>query len=74
MDLLFILIGIGLAIFVILVSYKPISRGIEVKLEIKRNKPSEEEKTPEKLKSKNLSSEDLKKMYDDLQKKKKNDL
>jgi len=38
MDLLFILIGVGLAIFVILVSYKSISRGIEAKSKIKRNK------------------------------------
>ena len=35
MDLLFILIGIGLAAFVILVSYKSISRGIKAKLEAK---------------------------------------
>ena len=37
MDLLFILIGIGLAAFVILVSYKSISRGIKAKLEAKEN-------------------------------------
>ena len=74
MDLLFIFIGIGLTIFVILVSYKSISRGIEAKLEIKRNKLSKEEEILEKSKSKNLSSKDLQKMYDDLKKNKKNDL
>ena len=74
MDLLFILIGIGLAAFVILVSYKSISRGIKAKLEAKENQLSEDEKILEKLKSKNLNQEDLKKMYDDIQKKKKGDL
>ncbi len=74
MDLLFILIGIGLAIFVILVSYRSISRGIKAKSKLKENQSSEDEEIIEKLKRKNLSSEDLKKMYDDLQKKKKDDL
>tara|TARA_B100000929_G_scaffold129585_1_gene102607 strand:+ start:13066 stop:13290 length:225 start_codon:yes stop_codon:yes gene_type:complete len=74
MDLLFILIGIGLAIFVILVSYRSISRGIKAKSKLKENQSSEDEEILEKLKRKNLSSEDLKKMYDDLQKKKKDDL
>ena len=36
MDLLFILIGIGLAIFVILVSYKSISRGVQARSEAKK--------------------------------------
>jgi uncharacterized membrane protein YgaE (UPF0421/DUF939 family) len=74
MDLLFILIGVGLAIFVILVSYRSISRGIKAKSRLKENQSSEDEEILEKLKSKNLSSKDLKKMYDDLQKKKKDDL
>ncbi len=74
MDLRFILIGIGLAIFVILVSYRSISRGIKAKSKLKENQSSEDEEILEKLKRKNLSSEDLKKMYDDLQKKKKDDL
>ena len=74
MDLLFIIIGIGLAIFVILVSYRSISRGIKAKSKLKENQSSEDEEILEKLKRKNLSSEDLKKMYDDLQKKKKDDL
>ena len=74
MDLLFILIGIGLAIFVILVSYKPISRGIKAKSKVIKNKASKDEEILKKLKSKNLSTEDLKKMHDDLQKNKKDDL
>ena len=74
MDLLFILIGIGLAIFVILVSYRSISRGIKAKSKLKENQSSEDEEILEKLKRKNLSSENIKKMYDDLQKKKKDDL
>ena len=74
MDLLFILIGIGLAIFVILVSYKSISRGIKAKSELRENQSSKDEEILKKLKSKNLSAEDLKKMHDDLQKNKKDDL
>ena len=76
MDLLFILIGAGLAIFVIFVSYKSIGAGIAAKSEINRQKDKlksdeieKEEEILEKLKSKNLSTEDLKKMHDDLQKK-----
>jgi len=74
MDLLFILIGIGLAVFVVLVSYKSISRGIKAKSELKENQSNKNEEMLEKLKSKNLSPEDLKKMHEDLQKNKKDDL
>ncbi len=74
MDLLFILIGIGLAIFVILVSYRSISRGIKAKSELKESQSSKDEEILKRLKSKNLSTEDLKKMHDDLQKNKKDDL
>ena len=74
MDLFFILIGIGLAVFVILVSYKSISRGIKAKSEIKDSQSNKDKEILEKLKRKNLSSEDLKKVYDDLQKNKKDDL
>ncbi len=74
MDLLFILIGIGLAIFVILVSYRSISRGIKAKLELKESQSSKDEEILKRLKSKNLSTEDLKKMHDDLHKNKKDDL
>ena len=81
MDLLFILIGAGLAIFVIFVSFKSIGAGIAAKSEINRQKDKlksdeieKEEEILEKLKSKNLSAEDLKKMHYDLQKNKKDDL
>ena len=74
MDLLFILIGIGLAIFVILVSRKSISQGFKAKSKLKENQSSKDEEMLEKLKSKNLSTEDLKKMHEDLQKNKKDDL
>jgi len=74
MDLLFILIGIGLAAFVILVSYKSISQGIKAKSKLKEHQSSKDEEILKKLKSKNLSTEDLKKMHDDLQKNKKDDL
>jgi len=74
MDLLFILIGIGLAIFVILVSYRSISRGIKAKSELKESQTSKDEEILKRLKSKNLSTEDLKKMHDDLHKNKKDDL
>tara|TARA_Y100001960_G_scaffold59265_1_gene61409 strand:+ start:916 stop:1140 length:225 start_codon:yes stop_codon:yes gene_type:complete len=74
MNLLFILIGIGLAAFVILVSYKSISQGIKAKSKLKEHQSSKDEEILKKLKSKNLSTEDLKKMHDDLQKNKKDDL
>ena len=74
MNLLFILIGIGLADFVILVSYKSISQGIKAKSKLKEHESSKDEEILKKLKSKNLSTEDLKKMHDDLQKNKKDDL
>ena len=74
MDLLFILIGIGLAIFVILVSRKSISQGFKAKSKLKENQSSKDEEILEKLKSKNLSTKDLKKMYDDLQKNKKDSI
>ena len=62
MNLLFILIGIGLAAFVILVSYKSISQGIKAKSKLKEHQSSKDEEILKKLKSKNLSTEDLKKM------------
>ena len=74
MNLLFILIGIGLAAFVILVSYKSISQGIKAKSKLKEHQSSKDEEILKKLKSKNLSTEDLKKMHEDLQKNKKDDL
>tara|TARA_B100000959_G_scaffold90179_1_gene95855 strand:- start:250 stop:411 length:162 start_codon:yes stop_codon:yes gene_type:complete len=50
MNLLFILVGIGLAIFVILVSYKSISRGIKAKLEVKENQSNKDEDLQKKKK------------------------
>ena len=77
MDLLFILIGAGLAIFVILVSFKSIGAGIAAKSEINRQKDKlksdeieKEEEILDKLKNENLTQEELTKIYDDLKKKK----
>ena len=83
MDLLFILIGAGLAIFVIFVSFKSIGAGIAAKSEINRQKDKlkseeikkeeeieKEEEILDKLKNENLTQEELKKIYDDLKKKK----
>ena len=50
MDLLFILIGAGLAIFVIFVSFKSIGAGIAAKSEINRQK--------DKLKSEEIEKEE----------------
>ena len=50
MDLLFILIGAGLAIFVIFVSFKSIGAGIAAKSEINRQK--------DKLKSEEIKKEE----------------
>ena len=77
MDLLFILIGAGLAIFVILVSFKSIGAGIAAKSEINRQKDKlksdeieKEEEILDKLKNENLTQEELTKIYEDLKKKK----
>ncbi len=83
MDLLFILIGAGLAIFVIFVSFKSIGAGIAAKSEINRQKDKlksdeikkeeeieKEEEILDKLKNENLTQEELTKIYDDLKKKK----
>ena len=77
MDLLFILIGAGLAIFVIFVSFKSIGAGIAAKSEINRQKDKlksdeieKEEEVLDKLKNENLTKEELTKIYEDLKKKK----
>ena len=77
MDLLFILIGAGLAIFVIFVSFKSIGAGIAAKSEINRQKDKlkseeikKEEEILDKLKNENLTQEELTKIYEDLKKKK----
>ena len=81
MDLLFILIGAGLAIFVIFVSFKSIGAGIAAKSEINRQKDKlkseeikkeeeieKEEEVLDKLKNENLTQEELTKIYEDLKK------
>ena len=77
MDLLFILIGAGLAIFVIFESFKSIGAGIAAKSEINRQKDKlkseeieKEEEVLDKLKNENLTQEELTKIYEDLKKKK----
>ena len=77
MDLLFILIGAGLAIFVIFVSFKSIGAGIAAKSELNRQKDKlkseeieKEEEVLDKLKNENLTQEELTKIYEDLKKKK----
>jgi len=78
MDLLFILIGAGLAIFVIFVSFKSIGAGIAAKSEINRQKDKlkseeieKEEEILDKLKNENLTQEDLKDLYEKIQNNKK---
>ena len=75
MTILFLSLAIIIAIIVILVSAKHIKKGFEARSEVKdqqrnENVSQEDEEILEKLKEKNLSPEDLKKIYEDLQKKK----
>ena len=75
MTLLFLSLAGTIAIIVILVSAKFIKAGFEARSEVKDQKTSEnvsqeDEEILDKLKEKNLSPEDLKKIYEDLQKKK----
>ena len=75
MTLLFLSLAVIIAIIVILVSAKHIKKGFEARSEIKEqqineNVSQEDEEILDKLKDKNLSPEDLKKIYEDLQKKK----
>ena len=75
MTLLFLSLAAIIAIVVILVSAKFIKAGFEARSEVKDQKTSENvsqeyEEILDKLKEKNLSPEDLKKIYEDLQKKK----
>ena len=75
MTLLFLSLAAIIAIVVILVSAKHIKAGFEARNEVKDQKTSEnvsqeDEEILDKLKEKNLSPEDLKKIYEDLQKKK----
>ena len=75
MTLLFLSLAVIIAIVVILVSAKHIKKGFEARSEVKdqqrnENVSQEDEEILDKLKEKNLSPEDLKKIYEDLQKKK----
>ena len=75
MTLLFLSLAGIIAIIVILVSAKFIKAGFEARSEVKDRKTNEnvsqeDEEILDKLKEKNLSPEDLKKIYEDLQKKK----
>ena len=75
MTLLFLSLAVIIAIIVVLVSAKHIKKGFEARGEVKdqqrnENVSQEDEEILDKLKDKNLSPEDLKKIYEDLQKKK----
>ena len=75
MTIVFLSLAVIIAIVVILVSAKHIKKGFEARSEVKEqqrneNVSQEDEEVLDKLKEKNLSPEDLKKIYDDLQKKK----
>ena len=75
MTILFLSLAVIIAIVVILVSAKHIKKGFEARSEVKEqqrneNVSQEDEEILDKLKEKNLSPEDLKKIYEDLQKKK----
>ena len=75
MTILFLSLAVIIAIVVILVSAKHIKKGFEARSEVKEqqrneNVSQEDEEVLDKLKEKNLSPEDLKKIYEDLQKKK----
>ena len=75
MTLLFLSLAVIIAFIVILVSAKHIKKGFEARGEVKDQKSNEnvsqeDEEILDKLKDKNLSPEDLKKIYEDLQKKK----
>ena len=75
MTLLFLSLAVIIAIIVIVVSAKHIKKGFEARSEVKEqqrneNVSQEDEEVLDKLKEKNLSPEDLKKIYEDLEKKK----
>ena len=75
MTIVFLFFSVIIAIVVILVSAKHIKKGFEARSEVKEqqrneNVSQEDEEILDKLKDKNLSPEDLKKIYEDLQKKK----
>ena len=75
MTIVFLSLAVIIAFIVIFVSAKHIKKGFEARSEVKEqqrneNVSQEDEEILDKLKDKNLSPEDLKKIYEDLQKKK----
>ena len=72
MTLLFLSLAVIIAFIVILVSAKFIKKGFEARSEVKDQEKNDKKNQEilDKLKDKNLSPEDLKKIYEDLQKKK----
>ena len=75
MTLLFLSLAVIIAIIVILVSVKHIKKGFEARSEVKdqirnENISEDDEDILDKLKNENLTQEELKKIYDDLKKKK----
>ena len=72
MTILFLSLAVIIAFIVILVSAKFIKKGFEARGEVKDQEKNDKKNQEilDKLKDKNLSPEDLKKIYEDLQKKK----
>ncbi len=75
MTLLFLSLAVIIAIVVILVSAKFIKAGFDARGEVKdqirnENISEDDEEILDKLKNENLTQEELKKIYDDLKKKK----
>ncbi len=72
MTLLFLSLAVIIAFIVILVSAKFIKKGFEARGEVKDQEKNDKKNQEilDKLKDKNLSPEDLKKIHEDLQKKK----
>ena len=75
MTIVFLSLAVIIAIIVILVSAKHIKKGFEARSEVKDQEKTQklsemEEDVLKKLKDKNLSEEDLKKLYEEIQKKK----
>ena len=75
MTLIFLSLAVIIAIVVILVSAKFIKAGFDARSEVKdqirnENIIEDDEEILDKLKNENLTQEELKKIYDDLKKKK----
>ena len=75
MTLIFLSLAVIIAIVVILVSAKFIKAGFDARGEVKdqirnENISEDDEEILDKLKNENLTQEELKKIYDDLKKKK----